>query len=293
MVPAASSLTQSSGIDELCLPSLEDLLAGSSEYDPDGLFSGFNSLKNTSLNAQSGNNLVGLQCQCTGVHSCQPYPQSSSDNEHSSTAPQVLSAFPSDMHVTQQHHNTGATQGSLAAPSSVPPSSSQPAAHTQPDMPSLAGLTAAQVAIAIGFTGQQQHTQQAAAAPSQQLPAICSPGKPQATRHRKRTRDLDNNSSIPTTAVPMPSSSQAEHSAAALLGTRSGSPDVSSNNNAASLGQEQRQQSSSQDSAQPDEEQKRQVRAALSRSALAVLRVRGNMSCNHNTGLGKALWLGR
>lgn len=132
----------------------------------------------------------------------------------------------------------------------------------------MAGLTAAQVADAIGFTGQHNSPQQPAA-------TAARPFESPARGHRKRTRDLETNSapsnsqavhssgaaghfSIPSGADAVLASSAAAHSTAAADTSRSGSPGASSSAGGAP-GQDGKQPSSSQDSAQPDEEQKRQV----------------------------------
>ena len=257
MAPEASNFTESSRIDELCLPTLDDLLADSSDTDPGGLFSGFQCLNNGDLSMHSDDDLAAHQCSCAGIHSCCPDLYSSSDNEQSSITPQATAqGLPPAALPQQQQHS--ATAKSKAAPHhALPPKHTQPTPPTQPDMPSLAGLTAAQVANAIGFTGQPDNAKPASVLPCGQLPGTEKSAHNPARGNRKRSRDLDSTGITPTTGTG-PSSSTAGHSVADPVASRSGSPDVSSSN-AGTSGQELRQQSSSQDSAEPDEEQKRQV----------------------------------
>lgn len=270
---------QSSRIDDLSLPSLDDLLADSSDTDPEGLFSGFKGVSNNNLDTFSRNDLARVQCNCTGIHSCCPEPQSSSDNEQSSTAPHHVALSPASTPLPKQQQHSANTQGRSAAAHLSPPQSTLPAAPAQAAPLNLAGLTAAQVASAVGFTGQLGSTQQPAAATSRQQPVSSSFVKSPARSHRKRTRDLDPSSAPQTTpavvagnnlehlsppadADALPSSNSAGHSAAGIDTARSGSPDINSSI-AGTSGQEGKQHSSSQDSAQPDDEQKRQVRKLL------------------------------
>ena len=154
----------------------------------------------------------------------------------------------------------------VAAPASkrVPSELAQPAAGInssdkpgQGTSPSLVGMTAAQVAGALGFSAPQRPTPQ----PAQDISKAHGISKQPAVRRqangkKKRSREAESSHAAATTSGA--SEQQAASIQAAELASRAGSHDVTSSNDA-SQAQPAQELSSEQSTPEDDEEQKRTV----------------------------------
>ena len=243
---------------DLCLPSLDDLLADSNAPDSDGLFSGFQSLSNKDLDTfarpeqdishshQYSNNVSGTTSQgCS--HSDGSDGEMSQVNTHGSTAQVAQThAVPPQAQSRQgpSHLTVGVPSVNSGSTSAVLPSAEQQAS------PSLAGMTAAEVAQAFGLALQPhaQHGKNSA----NPLPAQ-APVRKQASGRKKRGRDIE--------AAVTSSGASEQHAASTVvadLASRAGSPGVSSSTDA-SPAQVQQEPGSSANTAADEEEQKRMV----------------------------------
>ncbi|KAL0037098.1 hypothetical protein WJX79_000251 [Trebouxia sp. C0005] len=170
--PEVEQAVSSLNTEDMCLPSLDDLLADyPATVSDDGLFSGFQSLDNQGLDLlalpdesatrshQHSNNMSGRKSE---EHSY----SAGSEGELSTAAAQLNSfestpGFPSQ----QPQHRTPvqASNRVIPAPTTAGSMSSSPAPVTagQGASPSLVGMTAAQVAEALGYSSRPAHVQQA------------------------------------------------------------------------------------------------------------------------------------
>lgn len=241
----------------LCLPSLDDLLADSNAADSDGLFCGFQTLSNEDLDMFTGpdqavshsyqhsNNVSGTTCEGRS-HSDGSDGEMSQANTRAGTA-QVLQtqAVPPEPQSRQAagHPDSGANVASTNAAAS-------PA--EQQASPSLAGMTAAEVAQALGLdTAQQPHAQQGKN--SAHPPSAQPPVRKQANGRKKRGRDVE-----PAATSSGASEQHATSTVAADLTSRAGSPDVSSSTDVTPAGVQQ-EPSSGANTPAHEEELKRMV----------------------------------
>lgn len=265
--PEVEQAVSSLNTEDMCLPSLDDLLADyPATVSDDGLFSGFQSLDNQGLDLlalpdesatrshQHSNNMSGRKSE---EHSY----SAGSEGELSTAAAQLNSfestpGFPSQ----QPQHRTPvqASNRVIPAPTTAGSMSSSPAPVTagQGASPSLVGMTAAQVAEALGYSSRPAHVQQAqgltSASTISKQPAV----RRQANGKKKRGRETE--TPQPVAAVRDASAQQAVSCQAAEVASRAGSPGVSSSNEASQADIPQ-EHSSGQSAAGDDEEQKRMV----------------------------------
>lgn len=256
----------SSAPQDLCLPSLDDLLADSNVPESDGLFSGFQTLSNKDLDMfvapeqdvsqshQQSNNLSGTTCDGRS-HS------DGSDGEMSQVNTRASTFQISQTHAAPPQAQSRQAPGRLTADvpgantgstfNAAPPSSEQQASL------SLAGMTAAEVALALGLdAAQQPHAQQPHAQHGKKsanpLPAQ-PPVRKQANGRKKRGRDIE--------AAVTSSGASEQHATSTVvadLTTRAGSPGVSSST-AVPPAQIEQEPGSSANTAADEEEQKRMV----------------------------------
>lgn len=251
---------------DLCLPSLDDLLAESNAPDSDGLFSGFQTLSNKDLDMfvaperdgsqshQQSNNVSDTTCDGRS-HSDGSDGEMSRVNTHASTAQvsQTHAAPPqAQSRQAPAHHTADVPSANIGSASAA-----SPPAEQQANL-SLAGMTAAEVAQALGFdTAQQAHAQQPhaqhgknSANPLPAQPAV----RKQANGRKKRGRDIE--------AAVTSSGASEQHATSTVvadLTSRAGSPGVSSST-AVPPAQVQQEPGSSANTAADEEEQKRMVR---------------------------------
>ena len=255
----------------MCLPSLDDLLADYPATVPDdGLFSGFQSLDNQGLDLLA---LPDESATQSHQHSNNMSGRTSEDHSYSaglegklSTAAARLNSVESTPGFPgQQPEHRTPVQSSIrviSAPTTAGsmPSAPPPLAAGQGASPSLVGMTAAQVAEALGYTSQPADAQQA-----QGLSNVSTVSKQPAVRRQangKKKRGRDAETPHPVAAVRDASEQQAVSSQAAEVASRAGSPGVSSSNDA-SQADLPHEHSSGQSAAGDDEEQKRMVGLSL------------------------------
>ena len=240
---------------DLCLPSLDDLLADSNASDSDGLFSGFQTLSNKDLDMfvgpeqdashshQYSNNVSGTTSEGRS-HPDNSDGEISQVNTHASTA-QVLQtqAVPPQAQSSQApgHLTAGIPSANIGSTNAASSSAEQQVS------PSLAGMTAAEVAQALGLETAQQG-KNSANPPSAQLPV-----RKQANGRKKRGRDIE--AAVTSSGA---SEQHATSTVAADLTSRAGSPGVSSSTDV-SPAQVQQEPGSSANTAEDEEEQKRMV----------------------------------
>ena len=270
-IPELEQAVSSLNTEDMCLPSLDDLLADYPAAVPeDGLFAGFQSLDNQGLDLlalpdesatqshQHSNNMSGRTSE---EHSY----SAGSEGDLSTAAAQLNSVESTPGFPSQQPQHRTPVQPSnrvIPAPTTAGSMSSAPPPMTagQGASPSLVGMTAAQVAEALGYSSQPADAQQA-----QGLSSVSTISKQPAVRRQangKKKRGRETETPQPVAAVRDASAQQAVSSQAAEVASRAGSPGVSSSNDAsqADLPQEH---SSGQSAAEDDEEQKRMVGLSL------------------------------
>lgn len=273
--PELEQAVSSLNTEDMCLPSLDDLLADYPATVPDdGLFSGFQSLDNQGLDVlalpdksatqshQHSNNMSGRTSE---DHSY----SAGSEGELSTAAAQLDSVestpgFPSQ----QAQHRTPVQPSNRVIPAPTTagsmPSAAPPLTAGQGASPSLVGMTVAQVAEALGYTSQPAYAQQAQGLSNlSKQPAV----RRQANGKKKRGRETE--TPHPVAAVRDASVQQAVSSQAAEVASRAGSPGVSSSNDA-SQADLPHEHSSGQSAAGDDEEQKRMVGLSLMRSCIQI-----------------------
>lgn len=280
--PELEQAVSSLNTEDMCLPSLDDLLADYPATVPDdGLFSGFQSLDNQGLDVlalpdksatqshQHSNNMSGRTSE---DHSY----SAGSEGELSTAAAQLDSVestpgFPSQ----QAQHRTPVQPSNRVIPAPTTagsmPSAAPPLTAGQGASPSLVGMTVAQVAEALGYTSQPAYAQQAQGLSNlSKQPAV----RRQATGKKKRGRETE--TPHPVAAVRDASVQQAVSSQAAEVASRAGSPGVSSSNDA-SQADLPHEHSSGQGAAGDDEEQKRMARMQRNRESAHQSRQRKRM----------------
>lgn len=215
---------------DLCLPSLDDLLADSNASDSNGLFCGFQTLSNEDLDMFTGpdqavsyshqhSNNVSATTSEGRSHSDGSDGEMSQANTHANTAQiSQTHAVPPQPQSRQAtgHPIAGASSPNIGSTNAASPSAEQQAS------PSLAGMTATEVAQALGLdAAQQPHAQQGknSAHPSSAQPPV----RKQANGRKKRGRDLE-----PAATSSGASEQHATSTVAADLTLRAGSPGVSS-----------------------------------------------------------------
>ena len=245
---------------DLCLPSLDDLLADSNAAGSDGLFSGFQSFSKQDLDMfiqpeqdvshshQHSNNVSGTTCAGRS-HSGGSDGEMSQANTHASTA-QVSQthAVPPQAQSRQApgHLTAGISSANIGSTNAASPSAEQQAS------PSLAGMTAAEVAQAFGLNPALQPHAQHGKNSANPLPAQ-APVRKQANGRKKRGRDIE--------AAVTSSDASEQHATSTVtadLTSRAGSPGVSSSTDV-SPAQVQQEPGSSANTAVDEEEQKRMV----------------------------------
>ncbi len=264
--PELEQAVSSLNTEDMCLPSLDDLLADYPATVPDnGLFSGFQSLDNQGLDLlalpdesatrshQHSNNMSG---RISKDHSY----SAGSEGELSTAAAQLNSVestpgFPSQ----QPQHRTPVQPSNRVIPA--------PTTAGQGASPSLVGMIAAQVAEAVGYTSQPADAQQA-----QGLSNLSTVSKQPAVRRQangKKKRGRETETPHPVAAVRDASVQQAVSSQAAEVASRAGSPGVSSSNDA-SQADLPHEHSSGQSAAGDDEEQKRMVGLSIACGCIQI-----------------------
>lgn len=242
---------------DLCLPSLDELLTDNNASDPDGLFSGFQTLSNKDLDMfpsaedgatqsiQQSNTILGSASE---GHS----PSDGSDGEMSQANGSTRAPRSADTQALPEQAKLSHTPGSILPTSSVPTQAASP--QTEPGtFPSLAGMTAAEVAHAVGYSTAKQPPPVVPGTNSSPITTAPAPTKKQANGKKKRGRETEaagtSNGASEQHAVP-----------AGVMDTtsRAGSPGFSSSSDVSPA--ELQQEPSSSGPAAPDgEEQKRMV----------------------------------
>lgn len=241
---------------DLCLPSLDDLLADSNASDSQGLFCGFQTLSNEDLDMFTGtdqavshshqhSNTVSGTTSEGPSHSDGSDGEMSQANTHASTAQisQTQAVPPQPQSRAAAHPHPSANVGSTNAASS---------SAEQQASPSLAGMTAAEVAQALGLdTAQQPYAQQGknSAHPSSAQPPV----RKQANGRKKRSRDVE--AAVTSSGA---SEQHATSTVAADLASRAGSPGVSSSTDVTPA-EIQQEPGSCANTPADEEEQKRMV----------------------------------
>lgn len=248
-------------VQDLNLPSLDDLLADDNSSDANGLFSGFQTLSNqevdmlsapdqdASHSRQHSNNVSGTTSE-GHIHS------DGSEGEISQTKARANNAQGSQTHAVPAQARfkqaAGLTTGGPAT-ANTGLSSAASTSTEQQASPSLVGMTAAEVAQALGLDAakqlQTQHGKNSAP-----LPAAQAPARKQANGRKKRGRDVE--------AALTSSGASEQHASSAVaadMASRAGSPGVSSSSDVAPAEVQQEPVSSANTAADGEEEHKRMV----------------------------------
>ena len=215
--------------EDLCLPSLDDLLAELPSRQQDAeLFSGFDRLDSLGLtsapNVQEANSQShqGSNMHSASVSGCTPGAQTSSnssaaanassnrsDGELSTAAAPVSSqeSLPRPQSPpqaqTQQDMPASVDSGPVQASAQLPSTQAEFARMQPAALPSLVGMTAAQVAETVGYTGSQAQ-QVGKSQPSNKHAATSKLAvRKQANAKKKRVRDSEL-----AAVAPVPDSAQ-------------------------------------------------------------------------------------
>lgn len=273
MPSEVGSAVNSLNTQDMCLPSLDDLLADYPAADTDGLFSGFQSLDNRGLDLLSLPDEAATHSHQHSNHisgsTSQEHSYSAASEGHLSTAAAECSSHQLNPSVTAQQpqqrmlpdrqlqSSSKTTPAPVPATAGISPMTSSPAIPGQDASPSLVGMTAAQVATALGYSSIQPACPQQPEGLSRADPVSKqAPVRRQANGKKKRGREAE--SAAPTAVSSGASEQQALSSQAAEVASRAGSPGVSSSNDASPAHTPQ-DHSSGHSNAGDDEEQKRMV----------------------------------
>ena len=241
---------------DLCLPSLDQLLADNNASDPDGLFSGFQTLSNKDLDmftAAENNVTQSIQHSnaISGSTSEGRSPSDGSDGEMSQAIGSTRATQIADTQAPPAQAKVDHMPGGRLPVSTAPTKAALPQTE-QGAFPSLAGMTAAEVAHAVGYNAAKQ-SQVLPGKNSAPTPAALAPTNKQANSKKKRGRD--------TEAAGTSSGASEQHAvpiAGVDMSSRAGTPGVSSSSDV-SPGQVHQDPSSTGPSAADGEEQKRMV----------------------------------
>ena len=242
---------------DLCLPSLDDLLADSNAADSDGLFSGFQTVSNEDLDMFTGSDQAVSHSHqhsnsVSGTTSEGRSHSDGSDGEMSQANTHASTAQVSQTHTVLPQPQSRQAAGHPDPGSNVGSTNVALSSAEQQASPSLAGMTAAEVAKAFGLdAAQQPHAQQGKN--SAHPPSAQPPVRKQANGRKKRGRGVE--------AAATSSGGSEQHATstvAADLTSRAGSPGVSSSTDVTPAGSQQ-EPSSCADTSAHEEEQKRMV----------------------------------
>lgn len=242
-------------VQDLCLPSLDDLLADDNPADAEGLFSGFQTLSNQEMDMLSGPDQEASHSHqhsntVSGTTSEGPTNSDGSDGELSQAKAPSNSAL-APQHHAQFRQAAGATTDSPAADNTGFTSAASPSTEQQAQ-PSLAGMTAAQVAKTLGLDAAKQPQAQQGKNSAPPLPAQV-PARKQANGRKKRGRDMEAEATSNGT-----SGQNASSTVAADMASRAGSPGVSSSSDVTPA-EVQQEPASSANTVADGEEHKRMV----------------------------------
>lgn len=248
-------------VQDLSLPSLDDLLADDNPSDADGLFSGFHTLSNQEVDMLSA---PDRDASHSRQHSNNVSGTTSEGHTHSDGSEGETSQTKAHLNNAQASH-TQAVPAKAQSKQAADPTTGGPAtANTgstitaststeQPASPSLVGMTAAEVAQALGLdAAKQPHTQHGKY--SAPLPAAQAPARKQANGRKKRGRDVE--------AAVTSSGASEQHASSAVaadMASRAGSPGVSSSSDVTPAEVQQEPVSSANTAADKEEEHKRMV----------------------------------
>lgn len=262
---------------DMCLPSLGDLLADYPATDTDGLFSGFQSLDNRGLDLLSLPDEAATHShQHSHQHSNHVSESTSEEHSYSAGSEGKLSTAAAEFSPHTSHPDVTAQQpqqrmlpdrqlqsSSKTTPAPAPATARIGALKTslttpgQDASPSLVGMTAAQVAETLGYSSIQPACPRQPEGLSRADPVSKqAPVRRQANGKKKRAREAE--SATPAAVSSGACEQQALSSQAAEVASRTGSPGVSSSNDASPAHTPQ-DHSSGHSNAGDDEEQKRMV----------------------------------
>ena len=274
--PQLDQPASSLGAQDMNLPSLDDLLADypatDLKPDPEGMFSGFQTLDNRDLDflapvepaAAHSHQHSNWHSSNVSARDSQEHTYSAGSNGELPTAGAHLSSGESSLAKMSEQSSPAKPQVAAPASKRVHSEPAQSAAGInssdkpgQGTSPSLVGMTAAQVAGALGFSAPQRPTPQ----PAQDISKAPGVSKQPAVRRqangkKKRSREAESSHAAATTSGA--SEQQAASIQAAELASRAGSHGVTSSNDA-SQAQPAQELSSEQSTPEDDEEQKRTV----------------------------------
>ncbi|KAL3144021.1 hypothetical protein ABBQ32_003825 [Trebouxia sp. C0010 RCD-2024] len=266
-------------VQDLSLPSLDDLLADDNPSDADGLFSGFHTLSNQEVDMLSA---PDRDASHSRQHSNNVSGTTSEGHTHSDGSEGETSQTKAHLNNAQASH-TQAVPAKAQSKQAADPTTGGPAtANTgstitaststeQPASPSLVGMTAAEVAQALGLdAAKQPHTQHGKY--SAPLPAAQAPARKQANGRKKRGRDVE--------AAVTSSGASEQHASSAVaadMASRAGSPGVSSSSDVTPAEVQQEPVSSANTAADKEEEHKRMARMQRNRESAQQSRQRKRM----------------